>query len=241
MEEATEEALSGGFVAAAVRVGDTVRKRPPRDPEFVHGLLLFFERSGWRGAPRFLGSDDSGRDVLEFLDGTVPWQRAPDSGLAAVGRLIREFHDLTAGTPSAGDQEVVCHHDLSPKNTVYRGTEPVAFIDWDDAAPGRRVQDVAHACWQFARLGPDATDAGPKIRAIADGYELNAADRAVLVDTILWWQDATWRGILAGADAGDPAMVRLRDDGIVDQIRAAYEWTSRHRAELEPGSPKVLS
>ncbi|MEU4158586.1 hypothetical protein [Actinoplanes sp. NPDC026670] len=124
-----EEALAGGFVAGAVRVDGTVRKQPPRDPGFVHELLLFFERSGWRGAPRFLGGDDRGRDVLEFLDGTVPWERAPDFGLAAVGRLIREFHDLTAGTALAGDQEVVCHHDLSPKNTVYRGAEPVAFID----------------------------------------------------------------------------------------------------------------
>ncbi|MEU8664075.1 phosphotransferase, partial [Actinoplanes philippinensis] len=194
-------------------------------------------------APRYRGCDDSGRDVLEFLDGTVPWGTAPafvrgDGSLAAAGRLVREFHDLTAGTALAADQEVVCHHDLSPKNTVYRGTAPVAFIDWDDASPGRRVQDVAHLCWQFAGLGPgtpDAVEAGRLVRVIAGAYGLSAPDRAVLVDTILWWQDATWRGILAAAEAGDPAMTALRDAGTVEQVRAAHDWTARHRAALEPG------
>ena len=62
--------------------------------------------------------------------------------------LVREFHDLTPGTPLAGDAQVVCHNDLAPNNTVYSpggsGLRPVAFIDWDLAAPGQRIHDVAH-------------------------------------------------------------------------------------------------
>jgi len=59
------------------------------------------------------------------------------------------------------------------------------------------------------------------------------------VDVIMWWQDRCWRGIQAGADAGDPAMVRLRDDGAVRddgamrEVRAAFEWVAAHRSELE--------
>ena len=55
----------------------------------------------------------------------------------------------------------------------------------------------------------------------------------------MWWQDRSWRGIQAGADAGDPAMVRLRDDGAVRddsavrEVRAAFEWVAAHRSELE--------
>jgi len=50
-----------------------------------------------------------------------PWQSPTDRvSSAEVARLVRQFHDLTAGTPLAGDQEVVYHNDLSPKNTVYR-------------------------------------------------------------------------------------------------------------------------
>jgi hypothetical protein len=43
---------------------------------------------------------------------------SPDESLVTVARLVREFHDLTAGTPLAGDQKVMCHNDLPSKNTV---------------------------------------------------------------------------------------------------------------------------
>ncbi len=239
--------LAGGFVGDAVRVGDTVRKSPPPDPAFVHRLLDHFRQHQWPGAPRFLGVDDGSRDVLSFIDGYVPWRREDqhpqarsEQSLAAVARLVRQFHDLTAGTDLAGGHEVVCHNDLSPRNTVYRdfgsGLWPVAFIDWDIAAPGRRVHDVAHVCWQYIDLGPalrDPGEAGQLLRVIADAYGM--ADRSALIDTILWWQDRCWRGILAAAEAGQPAMVRLRDLGAADSVRAAHEWTVRHRAALQEG------
>jgi Phosphotransferase enzyme family len=228
----TEQPLPGGFVNAVVRVGDTVRR--PAGSAFVRDLLRHFEERGWSGAPRYLGVDSRGRDMLSFIDGDVPWQSLPPaSSLVAVARMVREFHDLTGGTPLAGTAEVVCHNDLSPKNTVYRAGRPVAFIDWDIAAPGMRIHDVAHVCWQYIGLGPDVTDIGAAARlvgVVADGYGL--ADRAGLVDTILWWQDRCWRGIEAAADAGEPAMVRLRDLGTVEEIQAQYAWTAGHRSHL---------
>jgi aminoglycoside phosphotransferase (APT) family kinase protein len=238
-----EQALPGGFVTEVVRVGDTVRRTPPPDPSFVHELLGLFERRGWPGAPRFLGHDEQGRDVLTFVPGHVAW--APEqpaavtspASLARVAELVREFHDLTAGTPLAAGQEVVCHNDLSPRNTVYRdaggGLAPVAFIDWDIAAPGARIHDVAFVCWQYLNLGPGITDvaaAGRGLRLICDAYGLD--DRARLIDTIWWWQDRCWRGIEAGAAAGDPAMARLRNRGAAGSVRAAAGWVARHRAGL---------
>ncbi|WP_372345502.1 phosphotransferase family protein [Streptomyces sp. KL116D] len=77
--------------------------------------------------------------------------------------MVREFHDVTADSGlAAGTQRVVCHNDLDPRNTVY-ATEagewrPTGFIDWDLAAPGRRVDDVAHVCWQYLDLGPAIDD-----------------------------------------------------------------------------------
>jgi hypothetical protein len=238
-----EEALAGGFVTSVVRAGDTVRRGQPPDPAFVHALLTLFEQRGWAGAPRFLGSDEHGREMLSFLDGHVAWQPAQPPGvtsadsLARVAALVREFHDLTAGTALAADCEVVCHNDLSPKNTVYRdsgaGLRPVAFIDWDIAAPGARIHDVAHVCWQYLDLGPSIADpeaAGQRVRLICDAYGMT--DRSTLIDTIGWWQDRCWRGIAAEAAAGDPAMARLRDTGAVTAIRAAHAWVTRHHATL---------
>jgi aminoglycoside phosphotransferase (APT) family kinase protein len=160
-----------------------------------------------------------------------------EASLVRVAELVREFHDLSAGTPLAGDAQVVCHNDLAPNNTVYSpgGSDlcPVAFIDWDLAAPGRRIHDVAHVCWQYLGLGPGAL-VGPAargIRLICDAYRLDGRDE--IVDVIMWWQDRCWRGIQAGAVAGDPAMVRLRKDGAVLEVQAALRWVAAHRAELE--------
>ncbi|MFJ4787394.1 phosphotransferase family protein [Streptomyces sp. NPDC088794] len=161
-----------------------------------------------------------------------------DAGLAQVARLVREFHDLTAGTESAAGGEVVCHNDLAPKNTVYAVDgdrwSPLAFIDWDLAAPGRRVHDIAHLCWQYLDLGPgvaDVPEAARRIGLICDAYGLTSG-RDRLLDTILWWQDRCWRGIEAGADGGEPAMVGLRAAGVVAEVRGAYEWVAAHRREL---------
>jgi len=238
-----EQRLPGGFVTSVVRAGNTVRRSPPENPEFVRALLRWFEQRGWGGAPRFLGTDERGREVLSFIDGHVAWEPVQlpsvtsDASIARLAALVREFHDLTAGTPLAAGAEVVCHNDLSPKNTVYRdrgsGMAPVAFIDWDIAAPGKRVHDIAHACWQYLGLGPGVADpaaAGRRMRLICDAYGL--LDRAPVLETVLWWQDRCWRGIEAKAAGGDLAMTRLRDSGAAQSVRDAFDWVAGHRAEL---------
>ena len=235
--------LPGGFVSTVVRVGDTVRRTQPENAAFVHRLLDFFAERAWDGAPRLLGTDKLGREVLGYLDGQVAWEpeQPPEvwsePSLSRVARLVREFHDLTMGSVLAGDAEVVCHNDLSPKNTIYRdlgaGLRPVAFIDWDLAAPGRRVHDVAFMCWQYLDLGPGITevaDAVAGIRMLLDAYGL--ADRGELVETVLWWQDRCWRGIAASAAAGKPAGLVLRDAGVIAEVQGAWQWVSRHRDRL---------
>ena len=238
-----EQPLRGGFVTSVVRSGATVRRSPAGERGYVRDLLGWLGERGWGGAPRYLGTDEQGREMLSFIDGHVtlglpqpPWV-ASQEGLARLAVLIREFHDLTAGTPLARGAEVACHNDLSVANTVYRnydgGLLPVAFIDWDLAAPGRRVHDIAHACWQYLGLGPDLDDvaeAGRQMRLICDAYGLS--DRGSLLETILWWQDRCWRGIEAQAAAGDPAMTRLRDSGVPQSVREAFDWVSGHRAAL---------
>jgi hypothetical protein len=231
-------------VTGPVRRGNTVRRRPGGRAEFVHRLLQLFEGADWPGAPRFLGFDEAGREMLSYVDGHAAWEARQPAGVTSraslrrVGELVREFHELTAGTDLAGSDEVVCHNDLSPRNTIYRdsgtGLRPVAFIDWDLAAPGRRIHDVAHVCWQYLGLGPDLKDVATTaalMQVICDGYGL--ADRSELVSTILWRQDRCWRGISDGAKAGEPAMLSLREGGAVGFVQAAHRWTQQHRWALE--------
>ncbi|WP_329289155.1 phosphotransferase [Streptomyces pseudovenezuelae] len=234
-----ESVLGGGAVNEVVRVGDTVRRSPSERSGFVRELLALFEDAGWRGAPRFLGADAFGRETFGYLAGraavTAPERAAArtDESLTEVARLVRAFHDLTHGTALAGDRDVVCHHDLAPKNTVYAAGRPVAFIDWDLAAPGERIHDLAHVCWQYLDLGPGVTDVratARRIRLICDAYGLD--EREGLLDTVLWWQDRCWRGIEAGALRGERAMIGLRERGAVDEVRAAERWVAGHRDEL---------
>jgi hypothetical protein len=238
-----EEQLAGGYASVVTRIGDTVRRTRPADDAFVRALLGLFEQCGWPGAPRYLGLDEQGRQVISYLAGHVAWAENQPRGVWSAASLIRaavlvrEFHDLTAGTELAAGHEVVCHNDLSPRNTVYRddgsGLRPVAFIDWDLAAPGARVHDLAHVCWQFLTLGPDiadAAEAGRNMRLICDSYGLD--DRTGLVETILWSQDRCWRGILRLAQEGDPAMIRLRDRGGAQRVLDDYRWVAGHRRAL---------
>jgi len=234
-------------VSTVLRLGDTVVRSLPANAAFTAALLEHLERAGWTGAPRLIRRDPD-KEVLTYIEGTVPWaQPVPDwalteHSLTALARLLREFHDLTAGTSLARDAEIVCHNDLSPKNTVYReqaeNQVPVAFLDWDLAAPGRRIHDVAHVCWQWLELGPGVVDLERTrhlIRVIADGYRLEdgPGGRDDLLPAVLWWQDRCWRGMEAEAAAGHPAMQRLVADGTSTAIREAYNWTASHQHLLQ--------
>lgn len=243
------ELLSGGFIAEVVRIGDTVRRTPPANAGFVAALLRHLEPTGL--APRYLGVDERGRQVLSHLDGRVPWREREDpayfadAALTRLGEVIRALHDACAGTELAGGAETVCHRDLSPKNTVYRhsdgGLLPVAFLDWDLAGPGRRIEDVAFAGWHWAELGGEADRAelGRRCRLLCDAYDAAALGpplpRAELVDVMLAQIEGTWRGIDAGADRGEPGLRRLRAEGTVEAVRSWQKWLLRHRTAVAEG------
>ncbi|HYX59232.1 MAG TPA: aminoglycoside phosphotransferase family protein, partial [Streptosporangiaceae bacterium] len=101
----------------------------PGRTQAVDALLAHLRRAGFTGAPRPLGRDDQGRQVLEYVPGPMamdqPW--LDEAGLHRVGRLIRELHDRSAGfSPPPGSRwnvviapdraDLVCHHDLAPWN-----------------------------------------------------------------------------------------------------------------------------
>jgi hypothetical protein len=104
-----EQHLPGGFVTTVVWAGDTVRRRPSPNAAFVHDLLRFLEGRGWEGAPRFLGVDERGREVLSYLEGHVPWapgagqaaEVAPDDSLAHVCWQFLDLGPATTDLPEA--------------------------------------------------------------------------------------------------------------------------------------------
>jgi Ser/Thr protein kinase RdoA (MazF antagonist) len=94
-----EQVLAGGNVAASVvRVGATVRKPANAATPAVHALLDHLHAASFSGAPRALGRDASGRQVLEYVPGDCADQLPPMDAtqLRRVGALIRRLHDAIA-------------------------------------------------------------------------------------------------------------------------------------------------
>ncbi|TDV48943.1 phosphotransferase [Actinophytocola oryzae] len=231
-----EHVLTGGNVAAAVvRVGDTVRKPVTPATPAVEALLNHLD--GFPGAPRHLGRDDQGRQVLEYIPGTVGDLPETNHELHRVGRLIRDLHDALQDFSPPPDarwhvvippdrEDLVCHHDLAPWNLV-RAHNRWVFIDWDGAGPGSRLWDLAYAAQSFVsmtRTSDPHTDA-PRLRALADGYGLDDHQRAELPEHI----GAHTRGMydLLRTSKEEP-WTRLYAEGHADHWGPAADYVERH-------------
>jgi phosphotransferase family enzyme len=235
--DAREKILTGGRITqGVVRIGNTVRRPTGAHTPFVDSLLRHLEESGFDGAPRVLGLDDLRREVLTFIEGYVP----PDLGtwsdeqLVQAAELIRRFHDATTGAAIIGEEEVVCHNDLSPCNTVFVKGMPSAFIDFDEAAPGSRGQDLGYALWLFLDLGAEDVDIstqGRRIRMMGDAYGLD--DGLDVMDAIARSQQATLERSLGRLRSGgsEGTIAYARDS--VSWIRAEMAWLDAHWNELE--------
>lgn len=240
----TEEPLTGGATRlGVVRVGDTVRRPRTDRSEFIERVLRRLEAASVAGMPRWLGSDAQGRDVLSYQQGGTGHDRTAwsDGQLSALARLVRSMHDALAGSPAADGADTVCHNDIAPWNVIVDGGRPVGLIDFDDAAPGRRIEDVAYLAWTFCGLGPGGPSVGEQVRRIesvcsayTDGRELTPPVGLGFVDALLVQHDriAAVRRRRA-EEAADPE-IRTFNLERGAEIEASSAWVRGHRAGLEP-------
>ena len=249
--------LEAGNTSSVWRRGATVRRSTGPWTPAVHGLLRHLEAVGFEGAPRVLGLDEQGREILTYLEGEVPvYPTAPqlwsDAVLEEVAVLLRRLHDATVGweptssrwregaaAPEGG--EVICHNDVAHYNLVFRAGRPVAFIDWDFAAPGPRAWDVAYAAYRFVPLSPDQHAVGLgavlpvdrpwRLRRFCDAYGL--ADRAGLVDLILRRVRAVCDLIVGQAAKGDPFFQQHLAEGHLDGYERDLVFITSLRESLQ--------
>jgi len=224
------DGADSGDQGRPIRVGDTVRRPARANSGFVQGVLLHLERAGVVWSPRALGLDEQGRETLTWISGTAA-ASGGDVDLGELAIMVRELHDRTAGF--AGDSECVIHDDLQPRNVIVERTHPVGLIDWEQARPGRRVEDVANLCWAFVEPmpGSDPADIARQWRFIVDAYSLDRAGE--LVPTVLARMAVCVDDIERNAAAGSARHRRLADLGHHDDIRAMHAWTMDHRRLLD--------
>ena len=218
--------LEGGNVTAGVvRVGATVRRpRKPTSP-LAEAVLRHLEAVGFVHAPRFLGVDEQGRDVLSFAPGRTIWPHVPElladgSALEPIGALVRAYHDAMASFPSpVDDGSIVLHNDLAPWNVVLGDDGAWTLIDWDGVAQGRPAWELAYVLHTFVPLwsdAPFADDDEEVVRRITRLMGAYGADAALTADALQLVPDRCHR--LADlteqyAAEGDPSFRSLVEDG----------------------------
>ena len=247
--EPVEEPLAGGIanLGAVVRIGDTVRRPSSAFTESIFALLTHLHEAGFDHVPRPLGLDEQGREVLSYIEGDVPIPPFPawsmgEAALVSVARLQRRFHDAVEGfdagrykwsdelaDPGGGD--VLGHNDICPENVVFRDQEAATFLDWDFAAPGRRLWDVASLMSMWGPVGdpfdpvPGMEGLDPFARAglIADAYGIDDEQRAQLPGIFL--DRLSISLVEKRAAAGEPAFVEmLARQGGHGRSRRRREW-----------------
>lgn len=205
----SEILLSGGNSTEVTRIGDTVHRASGKWTPSVHALLKHFEKVGFDAAPRVLGFDPQGREVLTFIEGEVGNYPLPssfwsDAALIHAAKLLRRYHEATVSfvppvdaswrfpTGYSGPHEVICHNDYAPYNCVYQNNLPVAIIDFDYASPGTQIWDIAHAVYRFVPIcngeefwgkQPDFNRLNQRIQLFCDNYGLE--NRSNLLNVIL--------------------------------------------------------
>lgn len=177
--------LRGGRTTPGVtKVGRTVRRPLTGDRTLQHALLRHLERKRFAEAPRFLGVDEQGREILSFLEGEVPEDLGwfTDAQLVAAAGLLRRFHDATGDFAVVCDRgaEVMCHNDWAPPNAVFVAGVPRGIIDFDAAWPGPRLWDLGYSAFTWLDLGNAAHSSEEQLRRLAvfaDAYGLADCSR----------------------------------------------------------------
>ena len=252
-----ETLLLGGTAnrGLVVRVGDTVRRPLRPSSPATHALLRHLEAVGFDGAPRVLGLDETGREVLSYVPGQAVIAPAPawgltDAALASVARLLRRFHDATAGfdpapypwshpAPAPFDGAGIAHNDPNLDNIVFRDGRAVALIDFDLAGPGNTVWDVAAAArlWAPLRATADITDVRRgrellRLRAFVDAYGLDDGGRAEFVTALRASHEWMCGIVRDGAERGVPGFVQYWTPEAAARAARTRGWIDRNAGAI---------
>ena len=255
-----EQPLDGGIANAGqvVRAGSHVLRPSSPHSSSIHAFLRALEHAGFEGASRPVGIDEDGRERLVFIDGEVPvapypdWSQS-DTALASTARLLRGLHDAARGfdphdltwDDSLADPEggtLVCHNDVEPSNVVFRDGIAVALLDFEFAAPGRPIYDVAQLArlWvpidndvDQARLGWRTADRPARLRLVANAYGLDRDGRAELLSAMKDAIDRIEAAVRRSVDGGDPKSVEMWNrTGGSERYERRRRWWTDHQDEF---------
>ncbi len=240
------------------RRGDVVLRPSNPHSASIHTFLTALRSSGFTGAPQPRGFEPDGRERLAFIEGDVPlppypsWSQS-DAALESVTALVSAFHRASARvdlTPASWSDELadpyggsmVCHNDVCLENVVFREGVAVGLLDFDFAAPGRPVHDLA----QFARMCVPIDDdlsaarlgwleprRPDRLRLVADTCGLGVGDRRRLLGSLDRSMQRGAEFVLRRAASGDENFIRMLDEmGGVERYDRRRRWWETSRADF---------
>lgn len=166
----TECRLEGGYDGGAILLNGTVRRVVGPWTKSVHKLLSHLQDRRFDGAPRPLGIDEFGREVLTYLKGKtigndLPWPlwTHSDEALGEAARWLSRFHDAVLDFEPGVDAVwreggvwrpglVIGHNDAAPYNAVWNDEGLVGIVDWDSAGPVEPDSDLAWMAFSWVPL-----------------------------------------------------------------------------------------
>lgn len=261
-EAATREEilLPGGTTNAGLvsRVGDTVRRPQRATSPATTALLGHLERVGFEGAPRYLGIDERGREVLSYIPGEAailpyPSWAASDEALVSVAELLRRYHRAVASfdpaghdwpdpVPAAFQQGLISHNDPNLDNVIFDGGRAVALIDFDLAGPGSVAWDLACAArlWVPLRERRDSPRETrrrliARLAMFADAYGATAEERAGMVEAFVPCHDWCYSVVRRAVESGHEAFGLYWRTGGGPRAERTRRWLATHGAELSAG------
>lgn len=252
-----EYRLDGGITNAGrvVREGPHVLRPSTPHSASIHAFLRAVRDAGFEGAPAPVGIDEDGWERLEFIDGEVPAPPYPDwsqldPALASIAALLRALHDAARSfdpqgltwndalaDPAGGT--LLCHNDVELSNVVFRDGVAVALIDFEFAAPGRPVYDLAQLArlcvpieddLDQARVGWLPADRPTRLRIVADAYGLDRDGRTELLAAMDDALDRIEAVARRSVEVADPtaAAILARTGGLEKYDRRRRWWAEHH-------------
>jgi hypothetical protein len=160
--------------------------------------------------------------------------RAPEGSVWA-----RDLVPVTVPEPPL-EPELVTHNDVTPQNVVVRDGRAVGLVDFDLAGPAPRLLDLYNTAMHWVPLRDPVdvwhtwrgVDQAARLRVLVDGYGLDGAGRAAIVDLGIRRAGVTWSRMKAAAEHLGGGWARMWAEGVGDQIRRREAWLTAHRDEL---------
>jgi len=258
----TEELPNTRNEGGVVRVGDTVRKPAAPWTPTVHALLEYLHRSGFDFAPRSLGIDEAGRQILTYIEGDTEMTQVPDrvwyDALPEAARRLRQLHDLTAdfvppdgavwrepfgslsrleGSSYTADDKakVICHGDWGKHNGVFRDGRLVGMIDWEAIRPEHRLYDIGWFALEWCPVGWSPDFAGREDQPARLRMLCDAyglEDRGGVLDAVWSRLETLVQWLEDGAAAGDPLRVQRVNAGEAAHHRRHLEYLNDVQADF---------